>query len=517
MISLRINRRNRASCHPEADMRTRKIIRRLVWTLIAFVTLIAMFYSEEDWRGARAWQEAQATYKKAGESLDYARFIPPPIPDDQNLAALPLFALSPASKTEPYLRPVALEKALRPDDGLPQLPSTGSWQRGQAPDMNKIRNGVASIYAVAFKGARAPASSLAQFEAVFPVVADLRQASASRTSCRFNQNYRAATFLRPISLLTDQIAVTRIMTLDAVLALDAHQPAIALADLRTVFVLSSGMRHDPSLVAGVISIAMDAISETAVADGLALHAWNDAQLAQLQDQLGQMDFLVDFKFAIRGEVAGQLLGFQMVRQKMTHQFQAVPLPVDAEENHLINFYLPWPGGWVDASEGRLVRFTLSSLPTINPATHRVYPDLVRKLQDERHRKLFLGRYVFPWDFLFIEWSMDPANLASKSAYVQTRIDQSVLACALERYRLAHGNYPSSLDALRPDYCTSIPTDVINGEPYHYRMLPDGSYRLYSVGWNGKDDGGTLVYKEIDYTPTSQIDYDQGDWVWFGPK
>jgi hypothetical protein len=493
--------------------RVKKIMAWTVWTLVALATLIALFYAEEDWRGARAWQEAQAAYKKAGWALDYARFIPAPIPDDQNLAALPIFAMSPASKTEPYPHTAALDKALRQGENLPELPSMGNWQRGAEPDMNRIRQGVTALYAAVFKGTRAPLSPLAQFEAVFPVVAELRQASASRTSCRFNQNYRAATFLRPISLLTDQITVTRIMTLDAVLALDAHQPAIALADLRTVFILSSGMRHEPSLIEAFISIATGAISQAAVADGLTIHAWNDSQLTQLQEQLGQMDFLTNFRLAIQGEIAGQLLDMQIVRPSMEHGFSHAPLPVDSEGNHLINFYLPWPRGWVDDSESRLVLLTLRTLAFVDLAKHRVYPDHVRRLEDERRSKLVLGNYILPWDFLFFEMSTSQADLANRSAYAQTWVDQSVLACALERYRLAHGNYPSSLDALRPDYCAFIPTEVINGEPYHYRVLPDGSYRLYSVGWNGKDDGGTVVL----ISGSGSIEYDHSDWVWFGPK
>jgi hypothetical protein len=55
---------------------------------------------------------------------------------------------------------------------------------------------------------------------------------------------------------------------------------------------------------------------------------------------------------------------------------------------------------------------------------------------------------------------------------------------------------------------------MNGQPYHYQFRPDGSYLLYSVGWNQPDDGGKVVYKK-DYQKS--VDYDEGDWVWPTPK
>ena len=66
-----------------------------------------------------------------------------------------------------------------------------------------------------------------------------------------------------------------------------------------------------------------------------------------------------------------------------------------------------------------------------------------------------------------------------------------VAIALERYRLAHGEYPESLDALAPQLLKQLPHDIINGQPLHYRRTADGQFVLYSVGWNETDDGGVV--------------------------
>ena len=96
---------------------------------------------------------------------------------------------------------------------------------------------------------------------------------------------------------------------------------------------------------------------------------------------------------------------------------------------------------------------------------------------------------------------------TKFAYAQTMIDQAAIACALERYRLAHGAFPDKLDALVPQYLTKLPHDIINGQPLHYRRTEDGLFLLYSVGWNETDDNGTVVMKG------ARPDLEKGDWVW----
>ena len=97
----------------------------------------------------------------------------------------------------------------------------------------------------------------------------------------------------------------------------------------------------------------------------------------------------------------------------------------------------------------------------------------------------------------------------KAAFGHTGVNMAVIACALERYRLAHGQLPQSLDALVPEYIAKLPHDVINGQPLKYRETPGNRYILYSVGWNAVDDGGVVGVKKNgeDVAP------EEGDWVW----
>ena len=127
-------------------------------------------------------------------------------------------------------------------------------------------------------------------------------------------------------------------------------------------------------------------------------------------------------------------------------------------------------------------------------------------EDTRHFNLFtvLERVLMP--------ELDAA--ARRFAYAQNSVDLARTAMALERYRLAHGEFPESLDALVPQFIAEVPHDVIGGKPLKYRRETGGSFVLYSIGWNETDEGGTVVFKG---NSSKTVDSEKGDWVWRYPK
>ena len=72
-------------------------------------------------------------------------------------------------------------------------------------------------------------------------------------------------------------------------------------------------------------------------------------------------------------------------------------------------------------------------------------------------------------------------------------DQSLmLQLALRAYKLENGAYPPALKALAPRYLKAVPADPFGGgESWRYRL--DGqSYKLWSIGPDGVDNGGAPV-------------------------
>jgi len=63
--------------------------RRVLISLAVLATLIAIFYAEEDWRGKRAWENCKRELEAKRMVLDWDRFIPPPVPDEQNVFKAP--------------------------------------------------------------------------------------------------------------------------------------------------------------------------------------------------------------------------------------------------------------------------------------------------------------------------------------------------------------------------------------------------------------------------------------------
>ncbi len=62
------------------------------WVLVsaaALMTMLAVFYTVENWRGKRAWDNCRRELEAKGEVLDWAAYIPAPVPDDQNIFKAP--------------------------------------------------------------------------------------------------------------------------------------------------------------------------------------------------------------------------------------------------------------------------------------------------------------------------------------------------------------------------------------------------------------------------------------------
>lgn len=72
---------------------------------------------------------------------------------------------------------------------------------------------------------------------------------------------------------------------------------------------------------------------------------------------------------------------------------------------------------------------------------------------------------------------------------QTQLELAQVATALAIYKLQHGQYPETLDALSPEILEKVPEDLFAAAPLTYRRTEDG-YLLYSVGENEIDDNGT---------------------------
>ena len=105
-------------------------------------------------------------------------------------------------------------------------------------------------------------------------------------------------------------------------------------------------------------------------------------------------------------------------------------------------------------------------------------------------------------------SLDRAREAEWRCRVS--LDMATTACAVERFRLALGALPPTLEELVPTLLQSVPTDPFrpDGGPITYLVNEDGSYQLYSWAQNRKDDGGIPRNRE----KYRGSDWKDGDWM-----
>jgi hypothetical protein len=101
---------------------------------------------------------------------------------------------------------------------------------------------------------------------------------------------------------------------------------------------------------------------------------------------------------------------------------------------------------------------------------------------------------------------------STGVHAETERQITLTAVALRRYELAYLHPPPDLATLVPTFLKSMPVDSINGRALSYHTNPDGTFMLYSVGDDGRDDGG-----DLSSTGTGKLDFWSGrDAVWPRP-
>ena len=120
----------------------------------------------------------------------------------------------------------------------------------------------------------------------------------------------------------------------------------------------------------------------------------------------------------------------------------------------------------------------------------------------------------------LRFPLSPQSLMSLSRTVKKAMkaetERSIATCAiaLKRYSILHGKSPTSLDSLVTEFLPSLPVDYMDGKPLKYRRNADGGFTLYSVGEDGKDDGGDASL--LPDKTGSRNRWSRKDFIWPAP-
>jgi hypothetical protein len=509
------------------------LLRRRFFVLGCLVTLVALFYAVEDWRGRRAWQTFKRAGEAKGERFDLAALVPPPVPNGQNFFETPLWvgmhfvrtngvvvwsdtnwdrqvmfdAYGPSYNEAPS--PGNLAKAQRVDLAAWQAyyRGTNNWFRSAA--------GPPTNYFPIANAPQTPAADVLLALSRFETNRQLLLEASTRPQARFWIDYEDG-YAMLLPHLARMKASVIYLSLHSMAALKADDRQTALADIKLSFRLLDCIRGEPVLISYLVRIAMLQLTLQPIWEGLADHRWTEAELNVIQAEISQLDFLADYLFAARSERASNLWIVDYIRKTGASALDATGLgeivasgPDELQKVLGRAWFQLVPVGWFDQNKLSLcLRYANYLLPLVAPERGVVAPAATR--QWESILELQCRRRT-PYDCLGGMLLPSPSKAIRRCAYAQTFSDLAHLACALERYRLAHGHVPETLEALVPRFIGKLPHDVINGAPLKYHPTDDGLFLLYSVGWNETDDGGRVAL-----TKGGHPDRDNGDWVWRYP-
>jgi hypothetical protein len=470
----------------------KKLFRILLLALAALATLVALFYAWTDWAGARRWKSVEASLRAKGEPLTIAEIEPAPIPDEINFAAAPIFAgVTSAS-----------------DSGKPRIAKipafTGAFRKGSSELANAARSVNPKFAGSDEDAARLVLAEASKSQAIFDAVREAAKAPGTDWKLNFQKGIQM-----PIPQIQPLLKLAQSLSSQAKARLTVGDSRGALADVLLTIDLAGRVAPPELLITHLVSQSMRGLTLSAVKFGLTRHVWTHGELETLSLALSKISTPHELANALRVERALANdsvwnLGFSAILK--SSQFADAAKPSWSEQILLATAHL-YPSGWFLADRS-LYSTTIQTLIEAlgNPAPHfpEHMPALMR-IPPAQHS--LSARVRTPLSTMALPGI---SNAVKRTFQLQFQLDAARTACAIERYRLAHGALPQSLDALCPEFLSKPTPDLMTGEPLHYKPGPGDSYVLYSVGWNEIDDGGSAVDPK---RPARKDSPDAADWVW----
>ena len=465
------------------------------------------------------------TLRAQGEKLELREVLPPPVAPESNSVS----AVEEAFRTYKYgsikipdvMKTVTPGKALvgwqQPDvRGYGSLEFTNSWQDFTAE----------------------LAASGAAIELLHQVL--------ERPQLSFQLDYKQGVklllpHLAPLKGATQKLAAA------AVCDLHYGDTGAATTNILTMLGLVQRNASEGLLISHLVRIAMTSIAVAPTWELLQATNVTDAQLAAVQSGWEQMNFFKDAEYAFTMERIWMIDAIQ--KSRASHEaFQETyglygsmsgsgmpsgggwSWPPDWDEimgrPRLAIGETMWRSSWSHADElyslhsQQIILETLRTMQTNRSQFYKADSDAMTtrlKTLGVNHAQGAFFRMMKIPDLggAFGDWGFEKTVL--KSLRIETARRVVVTAIALKRFQLQHGKLPEVLGELAPKFLPTVPIDPYDGKPLRYQPNPDGTYLLYSIGDDGKDDGGDPTNPSASSGSSEYWQSDHArDWVWPQP-
>lgn len=448
--------------------------RRLLRIGILLVSLVILFYVEENWRGNRAWQQVKSGLEARGEPLTMEQWLPP-VPDAENFFAAPVVREK-FGNTEPawfrFKDGGHLGNALNAafaDEKNYNLPACLKWLREHAtwPLQAPTNRTGADILAVL-----APAE---------PGLAALREATLRpRAQLLLSQTGNeqfgeAARFF----VTTARLYQLRVMAFLE----DGRVPEAfeeCLLSLRFARQLSG---RPVNMMAFLVSCAVRSATLTTLRDNAERVPWNPEQLQSLERELAALQSPIKFEDVLRGERVWALAWLNSLPEGA----QAVTKSGNVPAPWGTRFY---PSGWrqkwmASMSDG---------------AQQKIDGIAKNGLRAEIGGKVDAGWFP-PQPFETIDDQFQVYDKVMKRALAgdaDVLIARVILASS--RWRLEKGMWPETPGVLKGYFPAGIPDDPVTGQPLHCAPSANGGFIVRSTGFDSTDPKDDIEWQIVPPVP-----------------
>jgi len=292
----------------------------------------------------------------------------------------------------------------------------------------------------------------------------------------------------PLAMMFPHLArlrqAARRLALHARFASDEGRPDDAARDFLVIMRIEDHIQREPTVIALLVACALQSIAMKELPRTLSSGDPSADLLRQLQAQVQVLRQADTAGHALRGERACSLAIFDLVRARKGGSI--ADLTDNGERpsrwRRLALASYPTLGRpLLNLDELTFLRFSAQTVA----AADLPYPasmDQLKAAREELERtplsRAYLARMISP----VLERAI--MTFALRDA----RLGLDWYAAQLKLCRYQHGRYPAALPDL-PSPPAPLSLDPFSGQPYHYRLEGDG-FRLWSVGENGVDDGGS---------------------------
>jgi hypothetical protein len=461
--------------------------------LLSALPLLALSMSPISCHAAEGPEAEMKEYEKAakarGVRWTLAEFRPARVPPAEDAALLPVFAASKDYENQPSPLPRLSEGRAPKHGALPAIDWKTTRKRLPNPGLKIDPSEPDDVRALdaALRPLQPTVDQLCQSKAVAANWGD--ETWKGNLDGAFPQSH---VLMHCFRLLQFRAA------LDLALGRsDGARKAIE-AQLRLARVSS----RIPTIILHLVTLVGVFQSRENVWRGIETGAWTDETLRSFAEQLLGWNVIADFQWSLDSERAWSREAGKRIAQDADKLLAALTYnnPETFDEAELRKVitdpaYQARNQLWWERSMDEQASMLDPTAGTWRPVERKFDTEKLTKAQ----RQLDLA--------MCSRSSMEP--YLQKAVWIHAHNHMAAIACGLELARRANGKYPSALEALVPTHLPRLPIDPTSGEAFRYRVEPNGSYLLYSVGFDRKDDGGKTGSEE-------QRDPSDPDWLWFVP-